>query len=225
MLTSVALDADRVVRRLTGRGLRRDRLDPAHADPTAAAAIETSVIRLPIELANGLHDLAAGIARAQPGQYVCPPESVHVTVCGPIHLAEPPAIDAAIADLREIATTLAGGRLKVVRIAVGDTSLFAGVEPLGVDLAGARGELARRWGVPARPGLAGIVARRLFWANLVRFTMPPSAGFIASADRHRRAVTMTFPIGAVELVRTNRAMAPAATTVLGRIEVPGLGPR
>lgn len=220
MLTSLALDADRIVRRLTGRGLRRDTLNPGDADPTAPASIVTSVIRLPAESAACLGDLAARIAVAQPVHYVCPPETVHVTVCGPMRLADDAATEAALADIAEVAATLAGGRLRVVRIAVGDTSLFAGIEVVGADLVSARAHLARRWGVQRRPGLGGLVARRLFWANLIRFVEPPSAGFLLAADRHRRASGPPFPLGAIELVQTNRAMAPGATTVLGRVEVP-----
>ena len=154
MLTAVVLDADWLTRRLTGRGLRRDRLDPAGADPTAPASFETSVIRLPIELATRLRDVAAEIALAQPAQYVCPPETVHVTVCGPTHLADAAATVAALDDLRAVVEPLAGSRLRVVRIAVGDTSLFAGVEAVGADLVAARDHLARRWGVPGRSGPA-----------------------------------------------------------------------
>ncbi len=220
MLTAAVLDADWAARRLIGRGLRRDRLDPAGADPTTPASFETSVIRLPIELATQLRAVADALVAIQPMQYPCPAETIHVTVCGPAHLtAEHPA-EAALDDLRDLVPPLAGCRLRVVRLGIGDTSLFAGIEAHGADLAATRRELAGRWGVPTRGGPAAMVIGRMFWANVVRFTEPPSPAFIAAARRYRRVRHAGFAPETIELVRTNRTMAPAETTILGRVEVP-----
>lgn len=224
MLTAAILDADWAARRLTGRGLRRDHLDPSSADPTAPASFETSVVRLPAELAARLRTVGEAVAAAQPSQYVCPPETLHVTVCGPTHLTDARPADAALDDLRELAPALAGCRLRVVRLGMGDTSLFAGVEASGADLAAARRELAGRWDVATPRGPAALVTARMFWANIVRFTEPPSPALIAAAHRHRRVRHAGFPIAAIELVRTNRTMAPGETTILGRVEVPAILP-
>jgi hypothetical protein len=224
VLTAAILDADWVARRLIGRGLRRDRLDPAGADPTAPAAFETSVIRLPGPLAARLAAVAAQIAMAQPGQYVCPPDTLHVTVCGPTHLGDALAVDAALDDLRGRAPSLAGCRLRVVRLGVGDTSIFAGIEASGADLGAVRRALVRGWDVPTRGGPASLVTDRMFWANLVRFTEPPSKALVTAARRHRRVRHAGFPVTTIELVRTNRTMAPGETTTLGSVEVPAIRP-
>jgi len=218
MLTAALLDLDWAARRVLGRGLRRDALVADGADPDVPATFTTSVIRLPPGLASRLEAVAADVASIQPRQYVCPAGSIHVTLCGPLD-DDVVTTDDALVDLRDVASRLRGGRLRVVRLGLGDTSVFAALEPVGMDFSGARRELARRWAVPGRPGLAGPIASRLLWANLIRFVEPPSPALVTALARRRRASHSGFEVDAVELVRTNRAMGPDRTTVLGRVEV------
>jgi len=219
VLTAALLDLDWLAQRAIGRGLRRDAIDPDGADPGAPASFTTSVIRLPADLAARLEGVAASLAETQPGQYLCPAGTIHVTVCGPLPASGGPGDDEALADLRVVAPRLAGGRLRVVRLGLGDTSVFAALEAEGADLLGIRRELAARWGVAGRPGIGGAIASRLLWANLVRFSVPASPALRAAVGRVRRPVHAGVPIEAVELVRTNRAMSPERTTVLGRVDV------
>lgn len=219
MLTAALLDLDWLAQRATGHGLRRDAIAPDGADPDAPAIFTTSVIRLPTDLAARLASVAEDIAAAQPGHYVCPAESIHVTVCGPLPAVVGPAGDVALADLRVVAPRLAGGRLRVVRLGLGGTSVFAALDVDGADLLGVRRELAGRWDVEGRPGIGGRIAARLLWANLVRFSVPPSPALRAAVGRRRHPVHAGVPIEAVELVQTNRAMSPERTTVLGRVEI------
>lgn len=221
MLTELILDVDWVARRTVGRGFRRDAILPDGADPAATATFATCVIRLPLDLAERLETAATRIAGVQPGHYVCPAESIHVTVCGPLPRLGPQP-GAAAEDLRALAPRLSGGRLRVVRLGIGDTSVFAALEVEGADLLAVRRELARRWGVASRQGLAGPMARRLLWANLIRFGAPPSRALIDAVAGRRHPAHRGFPIEAVELVWANRAMSPERTTVLGRVSV--LGP-
>ncbi len=222
-LTTAVIDADWMVRRRTGLGLRRDRLDPDGADPDAPASFATSVIRLPAGLATRLEAVAETIAQAQPGQYVCPARTIHVTVCGPIHVPDGQTTAVAISDLLAVAPRLVGGSLKVVRIGVGDTSVFAALDEVDLDLRGARRELARRWAVAGRGGIGGIVAGRLLWANLIRFTRPPSRELFDAVQRVRRVRHAGFSPEAVELVSTNRTMSDRRTTLLARVEIPRRG--
>ena len=54
-----------------------------------------------------------------------------MTVCGPTHLTDTRSTGAALDDLRQVAPSWRGCRLRVVRLGIGDTSLFAGVEASG----------------------------------------------------------------------------------------------
>jgi hypothetical protein len=60
------------------------------------------------------------------------------------------------------------------------------------------------------------VADGLLHANLVRWVAPPDAELVARLRRHRRARLAPQPLGAIELVETNKVMAEAQTTLLGR---------
>jgi len=220
MLTAAIVDADWAVRRCAGRGLRRDVIEPDAGDPDAPATFETAVIRLPGSLAARLASVAVAIAAVQPTQYVCPPDTVHVTLCGPIHPPDDAARAVAIADLRDLASRLAGCRLRVVRLTLGDTSVFAAVEASGADFVGVRRELMRRWGIAGRHGPGGVIAGRLLWANLIRFTEPPSSALVEAVGRVRRVHHTGFVPAWIELVRANHAMSAPRTTVLARVEIP-----
>lgn len=221
MITASLLDADWAARRLTGRGLGRDAFDPTAADPDRPANFTTSIVVLPPSIATRLHATAATIAGAQAGHYVQPVETIHTTVCGPIDPDRGPSVDRALDDLRDVAITLTGCRLRIVRLGVGDTSVFAGLEVSGADLGRARRELGVRWGVEGRPGPMGWIAGRLFWANLVRFGVPPSASVFDAFGRARRVRSVAFDVEGIDLVRTNRSMAPAQTSWLGRVPLRG----
>jgi hypothetical protein len=80
-----------------------------------------------------------------------------------------------------------------------------------------------------RAGLAGLagghdrgrLGRGLGHANLVRFSGPVTAGFLAELARLRRQDFGTFTVDEVELVRTDRLLSPEGTTTLGRLRLEG----
>ena len=67
----------------------------------------------------------------------------------------------------------------------------------------------------------GRLARGLGHANLVRFSGPVTAGFLAELARLRRQDFGTFTVDEVELVRTDRLLSPEGTTTLGRLRLEG----
>lgn len=219
MLLSAALEIEWRLRRWTRRVSRFDRPDPDATDPDAPAHLTTIVIRPPVDVATSLAALAAGLVVAQPGQYAYPAASIHVTLVGPVALPSPMAVDGALADLADAAGAIRGGRLRVVRLRLGAATVFAEMAVEGADLHRARLWLRRRRGFMGRRGPAGLVATRLFWANLVRFSEPPSPSFIDAFEAIRRTGSAPFAIPAIELVRTNNVMAPVRTEVLGRVPV------
>ena len=219
VMSGLVIDLDWAARRTIGRGFRRDVITPDAIDPDAPASFVTCVLRLPRDLADRLEAIATTIASTQPGHYVCPAESIHVTVCGPLPACDPMQIEAAVADLRALAPSVSRCRLRVARISIGDTSAFASIEVDPEDFLALRHELARRWGVVGRGGLSGTVAAGLLWANLIRFREAPSAALVDAVARRRHPAHRGFPIESIELVCINRIMAPAMTSVLARVDV------
>lgn len=216
MLTSAMLEAEWILRRVTGRGLRGGAIEPADADPDAPADIVTSVIWLSPAIAVRLHELAVGFVAAQPGQYAYPAESIHSTVVGP---AGRPGqgTSSILDDLREVAPMIAGTRLRVAGIYLGSATVFARLEASGGDIVGARRALRDRWDSTGSTGVERLLRERLVWTTIVRCTAPPSRAFIAAVARHRRVRTEWFLVDAIELARTNRVMAAGRTVSLGEI--------
>ncbi len=218
MLTSAMLEAEWLLRRLSGRGLSDRPIDPGEADPDAPADIITSIIWPPPALARRLHELAAEFVVKQPGQHAYPAESIHITVVGPAGRADQ-APAAILEDLREVAPMVAGTRVRVTGLHLGPSTVFARIEGTGGDLVGARRALRDRWGRPASTGVERLLRERLQWTTIVRCTAPPSPAFIAAVASRRRIRSEPFPVEVIELARTNRVMAVGRTVSLGRVRV------
>jgi hypothetical protein len=218
MLTAPLLEAEWVLRRLTGRGLRDGPIDPSYADPDAPADIVTSVIRLPPAVAARLHDLAASVVEQQPGQYAYPAEAIHTTLVGPA--GRPGQTVASILDdIRDVAPLIAGTRLRVAGLYLGPSTVFARLEASGGDLTRARHLLRDRWATAPERGLERLLRERLLWTTIVRLSAPPSRDFVSAVARRRRIRSDPFPLEAVELARTNRVMARGRTTSLGQVAI------
>lgn len=218
MLTSTILEAEWILRRLTGRGLRDGAIDPSHADPDAPGDIVTSVIWVPRPIARRLHELAAGFVATQPEQHAYPADSIHITIVGPA--GRPDQAPASILeDLRDVAPMVAGTQLRVTGLHFGPSTVFARIEASGGDVIGARRALRDRWGSPGSIGVERLLRERLQWATIVRCSAPPTQAFIEAVASRRRIRSEPFPVEAIELVRSNRVMAADRTVSLGRVEV------
>jgi hypothetical protein len=218
MLASAVLEADWVLRRVSGRGLRGGSIDPTHADPAAPAEILTSVIWLPPAIAGRLHELGAAFVAEQPGQYAYPAESIHMTLVGPAGRpgqAGPSVLE----DLGDVAPLIGGTRLRLAGLHLGAATVFARLEASGDGLVDARRVLRDRWASAAPSRIERLLRERLMWATIVRFTAPPSAAFIDRVARHRRIRSDWFPIEAVVLARSNRVVAARRTTSVGEIRL------
>ncbi len=223
MLTSAMLEAEWLLRRLTGRGVRSRPIDPDHADPDAPGEIVTSVIWLPSAVAVRLHELAEGFVAVQPGQHAYPVESIHMTVVGPAGRPGQPAATI-LDDLREIAPMLAGTRLRLAGLHLGSSTVFARIEATGGDIVGARRILRDRWAGSAPIGIERLLRERLMWTTIVRCIAPPTPAFIAAVARSRRIRSDAFQIDAIELARSNRVMAAHRTTSLGGVRLETAAP-
>lgn len=218
MLMSAMLEAEWVLRRLTGRGLRFGSIDPDHADPDAPDDIITSVIWVPPSIARRLHELATEFVATQPVQHAYPAESIHITIVGPA--GRPDQAPASILeDLRDVAPMVAGTRLRVTGLHLGPSTVFARIESTGGDLVGARRALRDRWGSPGSTAVERLLRERLQWATIVRCAAPPSRAFVEAVASRRRIRSEAFPVETIELARSNRVMAAERTVSLGKVRV------
>jgi hypothetical protein len=218
MLASVVLEADWILRRASGRGLRVGPIDPAHADPDAPAEILTSVIWLPPTIIGRLHELGVTFAAEQPGQYAYPAESIHMTLVGP---AGRPGQDerSVLDDLREVAPLMAGTRLALAGLNLGSSTVYARLDASGDGLVEARRLLRDRWASAAPSRIERLLRERLMWATIVRFTAPPTPAFIEAVARRRRIRSDPFPIESIVLARSNRVMAAGRTVPVGEVRL------
>lgn len=218
MLASVVLEADWILRRVSGRGVRAGPIHPAHADPDAPAEILTSVIWLPPTIIGRLHELGVTFAAEQPGQYAYPAESIHMTLVGP---AGRPGQDerSVLDDLREVAPLLAGTRLALAGLNLGSSTVYARLDASGDGLVEARRLLRDRWASAAPSRIERLLRERLMWATIVRFTAPPTPAFIEAVARRRRIRSDPFPIESIVLARSNRVMAAGRTVPVGEVRL------
>lgn len=63
--------------------LLRPQPRPDEADPLAPPTIETSILRLPLSIANELRACTSVLESLEPDHYYYPPESMHVTLAAP----------------------------------------------------------------------------------------------------------------------------------------------
>jgi 2'-5' RNA ligase len=169
----------------------------------------TTAIRLPAEIAERLADASSRLDRAQAGQYLYPPRSIHLTVLG---LADVPAaeveVEAAVGRNRPFAIEVRG--LNLTR----DT-VFAELHPRGAGLRALRDDLraveSREHGSVSR-----WLRRRIAHANLIRFAVPVDRRLVAEVGRLRATFFGEFEAREVELVRTDKVMSDAGTRTLAR---------
>jgi hypothetical protein len=217
-LASVVLEADWVLRRVSGCGLRAGSIDSAHADPDAPGEILTSVIWLPPAITGRLQELGAAFAAEQPGQYAYPAESIHMTLVGPAGRAGQDG-SSVLDDLREVAPLIAETRLRLAGLCLGSSTVYARLEASGDGLVEARRILRDRWASTAPSRIERLLRERLMWATVVRFTAPPTPAFIEAVARRRRIRSDSFRIGSVVLARSNRVMAAGRTVQVGEVRL------
>jgi 2'-5' RNA ligase len=180
----------------------------------AAAVHLTTVVRLPAAVTAALAPTLDRLRAVGPRHHYYPPETMHVTVQNLDALA--PA--APLPDgLAELVAARAPFRLAVRGLGVWPGTVFALALPGDATMASLRAGLAGLAGGHAR----GRLGRGLGHANLVRFTGPVTAGFLAELARLRLQDFGTFTVDEVELVRTDRLLSPEGTTTLGRLRLEG----
>jgi 2'-5' RNA ligase len=180
----------------------------------AAAVHLTTVVRLPATVTAALAPTLDRLRAVGPRHHYYPPETMHVTVQNLDALG--PA--APLPDgLVELVAARAPFRLAVRGLGVGPGAVFALALPGDATLASLRAGLAGFAGGHDR----GRLGRGLGHANLVRFSGPVTAGFLAELARLRRQDFGTFTVDEVELVRTDRLLSPEGTTTLGRLRLEG----
>ncbi len=197
-------------------GLLRADPRPDEADPTAAATILTTVLRLPPEPAGRLGEQARQLLEVGPDQYGYPSASLHVTLADASNVGPGDAL----ADLEAMVPTLHGCGARVVGFGLSRRTAFAAVL-VDAPLRDARSTLRSRWARAGRSGraLPERVIDRMWYANVVRFRSPPSAELI---DRLRHLQPDTVPefrFPTVDLVRTNKVMATERTTSLASFDL------
>jgi 2'-5' RNA ligase len=196
---------------LAGAGRRPFTLPPA--GPAAAVHL-TTVVRLPADISAAIAPALDRLRPLGPAHHYYPPASMHVTVQNLDGLV--PSGDPAAA-LRERVAGHPPFRLTVRGLGVAPGVVFALALPGDATLRSLRAELGRLLpgGSRRRPG------RGLGHANLVRFSGPVSAAFLAELARWRGQDLGSFVVGELELVRTDRFLSPAGTTVLARLPLTG----
>jgi 2'-5' RNA ligase len=181
-----------------------------------AAVHLTTVIRLPADVAAALAPALDRLRALGPGHHYYPPATMHVTVRNLDGLT--PA-DGTVAAVGDLVAAQAPFRLAVRGLGVAPGTVYALALPGDAGLRSLRSALGRlpaagrprRW----RPG------RGLGHANLVRFSGPVSAAFLAELARLGRGDFGSFAVEEVELVRTDRLLSPEGTTTLARVRLTG----
>jgi len=172
----------------------------------------TTVVRLPAEIGERLVEVGARLSRMQPGHYLYPAESIHLTV---LALADAPGVE------REVEPALERRRrfaIDVRGLNVSSSTVFAELHPHGLGLRALREEL-RSVESHEHPAASRWLRRRLAHANLMRFTGPPRPSVLAELRSLRRASFGSFEVGEVEVALTDKVLSRQGTRTLGRIQL------
>ena len=172
----------------------------------------TTVVRLPAEIAERLVEAGSRLARMQPGHYLYPAESIHLTV---LALADAPGVE------REVEAVLGRRRrfaIDVRGLNVSSSTVFAELHPRGPGLRALREEL-RSVESHEHPAASRWLRRRLAHANLMRFTGPLRPSALAELRSLRRASFGSFEVGEVEVALTDKVLSRQGTRTLGRIQL------
>ena len=209
----VGLAARRRLRLRSSGRFGRDRGD------LGTPAYLTTVIRLPEHVTRGVLDALAPLSTSHPTHHHYPPEAIHLTVLG---LGGHP-LEGHGARTR-VALALKGRRPFEVRVrglGLSPSTVFVKLYPRGPELS--RMRRALRAMEPAAGGgplalrrpLAPLV-RRLAFANVVRFAGPVDPALVTAVQRLDGHDFGAFWVREVELVRADKVLSPASTTVLER---------
>jgi hypothetical protein len=167
------------------------------------------VIRLPAEIAERLAGAASRLDRVQPGHYLYPPHTIHLTVLGLADVGRAATeVEAAVGRSRRFAIEVGG--LNLTR-----DSVFAELHPRGSGLMALRSDL-RPVESHEHGSVSRWVRRRLGHANLIRFGPPVDRRLVAEVGRLRGAGFGEFEAGEVELVHADKVMSDAGTRTLAR---------
>jgi 2'-5' RNA ligase len=199
--------------------LARLRPPDPHQTGRAHAQDVTTVVRPPPDLAADVLGQLEPLRQAHPAQRWYVAASLHVTVLNlnPLALAglEPPAIDRLVADVaarhRPFAVELRG-------LALSPSSVLVRCHVDGDALWELRDDLrrARRLAGTRHGAVGDTVKRRLVHLNVARLEAPADPALRREVLARTGEAFGSFTAHAVELVRTDRAATPGATTLYGR---------
>jgi 2'-5' RNA ligase len=207
----LAWEAGRV--RLRAGAGRRSFTLPA-SGPGAAVHL-TTVSRLPAEVAAALARAVDRLRPHGPGHHYYPPPTMHLTVQNLDGLElDGDGGAARLAELRALFGAHPPFQVAARGLGVSAGTVFAQVLAGDATLRALRADLAR---LLQRHGLAPRRARLPGHANVVRFSGPVTAAFLAELARQRRTDFGSWTVTGVELVRTDRFLSGEGTTLLERL--------
>jgi hypothetical protein len=190
--------------------------DPAAADPARPPVFLTSVFRAPPEHARDLAALAAELTAGDTGSYGYPAVSIHVTLAP---VAKPPADAGAVSAALAAAARRLGDpplTVEVVGLVMTQGSLVALGLPGDGRLARERAALRPVLGQPGGSWQRFVRADGLMHLTIARWRQRPAPATVAAIRDRRGLALPARPFAAIELVRTNKVLAPENTVVLER---------
>ncbi|MBL7489845.1 2'-5' RNA ligase family protein [Frankia sp. AgB1.9] len=196
------------------QALRRGRVGVWQGEEGPRAYL-TTVIRVPLDLAERVRAAALPAAAARPdGHYLYPADALHITLANLDRYADLPLERLAetladrVADAPPITFTLRG--LAVARHTV---YVRAYAQPAPALLA-LRASILRELGSepPRQEPL------RIAVSNVVRFRCADLTAVLPAVRAHRNACFGSFPLHRVELVRTDKVLSAAGTELLAAFD-------
>jgi hypothetical protein len=190
----------------------------------------TIVARLPSAVASALVDALKPLIERFPEHYYYPVETIHLTLTDLSLLFDGSdfskislATARALSVLEEELSDEPPMKLRVQGFGLFPTTVFGQLLDLDgrvTDLRERVGELLRREvGAVLRPA----VAPGLVFANVARYSVPPSAGVVDEIARFRECPRLSFEAANFEIVTTDKVLSRRNTTVHGRLKFAGLG--
>ncbi len=188
-----------------------------------AAIYQTTVIRLPPNVAAGVAPALKRLREHGPQHYYYPADTMHVTVLtlGRFLPDGPDATDH-LAELRSAIASYPSFDLSVCGLNVSPTTVFAQIIPHDRTLRALRRdlrEIAKR-SVPqiGDANIFGVVARDLLaHANVVRFSGRVTAEFLEELSRFRQAQFGRWTVREVEVVQTDKLLSREGTRIIERM--------
>lgn len=169
----------------------------------------TCVARLPPELAAEIHELVRELLGAQQ-HYVYPATDLHLTV-----LNLEVGGDAAVAPATAVLAATPPFRVELHGLGMSQQSVFVRVFDDG-GLVTLRRRLISLVGVrPPWP------LRQLGFVNVIRFRGPEVHELADAVRARRRRPFGSFVVGEAELVRTDKVLSQAGTTLIAKVSLAG----